>query len=99
AVDAVLRQAHLPVDVAQVRLRRQLVVVPVDRDRRLAGGDRLRRDVDRLEVPGLRQLGEEVDAGRDVVERTSIGEGGGEDTREGRVRLARIVVQRDLVPA
>ena len=66
----------------EVRIRlfvTELVVVPVERDGRLTRRHRLRRHVDWLELPGLRELREEVHARRDVAQRATVGECSRED--------------------
>src|SRR3954468_16496734 len=72
AVDAVGRDRDRPPRRRELLDVREVVVVPVDRDRRLARSDRLRRRPDRDEIACLLQLSEEVDAGADVVQRPAV---------------------------
>src|SRR4029077_19673084 len=75
AVDAVGRHAHGDVDLALLQVAvGELQVVPAADDgrlpARLGGRGRLGRDV----VAGRLEVGEELDAGPDVVERAAVGE-------------------------
>ena len=97
-IDPVGRDHDLGGDARLVKLGLEArpVVGPVQNDRRLAGQDRGRGDVARDEVARLLEIGEELDAGHDVVEAAAIGEGGRHHAREGRAGLPRIVVEEDL---
>src|SRR3954447_16075531 len=59
AVDAVRRDVDLPPRRRELLDVREVVVVPVERDGRLAGGDGCRRRPDRDVVAGLLQCREE----------------------------------------
>ena len=97
AVDAGLGDRHGIGRVAgEALLVGQVQVVPDDGDRRGALGDVGRQGVGRDVVAGLLELGEEVDARLDVVERAAVGERRGHDGREGVVGRARVAVDRDL---
>ena len=76
---------------------RQVEVVPVDRDRRLPRGDRLRRRLHRDEVPDVLQPLEVVDPRADVRQRAAVRERGRVDAGEGGARRQRAAVQRHLV--
>ena len=76
----------------------EVEVVPVDHDRRLAGGDRLRRRLDREEVARVLEPLEEVDARPDVAERAAVRDRGREHAGDGRARRERAAVQGDPVP-
>src|SRR5690606_16499672 len=95
---AVGRHVDLPVEALGGQLRGVggVVVVPVDADRGLALLDRGRGGLDGVEVADVLQLLEEVDAGLDVVEGAALGDRGGVHAGEGRARLGRVAVERDL---
>src|SRR5579864_4621966 len=73
-VDAVRGNGHLPVRGRELLHVAEIEVVPVDRDRRLARRDRLRRRVDGKPVAVALQLGEEIDARPDIAERAAVRE-------------------------
>src|SRR6266849_5043165 len=94
--DAVARDRDLPARRGELLHVGEVQVVPVDRDRRLAGGDRLRRRLHRDEVPGALQLCEEVDAWTDIGQRAAVRERRREDAGDGRPGRERRAVERDL---
>ena len=97
AVLTVGRNRHLPVRRRELLHVGEVVVVPVDRDRRLARRDRCRSRLDRNEVANRLALCEPVDSGGDVRERASVRERCRKDTCERRAGRERAPVQGDLV--
>ena len=77
-------------------LQTREVVRPVEDDRRLAGEDRGLGHLHVGQVAARLQVGEELDARHDVVERATVGERRGHHGGEGRSGLARITVEGDL---
>src|SRR4029079_19688334 len=71
---AVARDDDLPGRLRELLHVREVVVVPVDRDPRLAGRDRLLGSLCRDEVAGRPGLREPVDARADVCERATVRE-------------------------
>ena len=97
AVDAVGRDDDLGGDARLLELGLQAgpVVRPVEVDRRLAGQDRGLGDLDvRMRLPGLLELGEELDARHDVVEAAAVGQRRRHHGGEGRAGLTGIAVDR-----
>ena len=95
---AVGRDRDLPVEALALELVgvAGVEVVPVDADRRLALLDGGGVDSTGRVVAGLLQLGEEVEAGLDVVEGAAVRQGGRVDAAEGRTGLGGVAVERDL---
>ncbi len=86
---------HDDLPVLVVGRVRGVQVVPVEHDGGLAARDRRGGHVDLEQVSGLLQLGEEVDARLEVVERAVGLHGGEADGGEGRTGLGRVAVDRD----
>ena len=96
-VDAVAREVDLDREagVLEVGLQAGHVVAPVDGDRRLTREHRrLVGDVGATEVAGRLQIGEELDAGHDVVgAEPPLAMRGGHDGGERRTGLTRVAVE------
>jgi hypothetical protein len=97
AEQAVGRDVDLPLDAlcGEGLGESGVEVVPVDGQRGLPALDRRRGDLDRVEVAGVLDLHEEVDAGPDVVEAAAVGQRRRPHPAEGRGGLRRVAVERD----